>query len=136
MIRRDFFKSLAACAAALAVPAAAPAAVPAIRRAANVLTADQRTAIDLLAECSIQSVEEVRSLHGPARYIVSYLHKPNGERTSLDEEYGFLRTACAPASISVSLSAEAGELNVSHLGDYRSMPIYEPQITIDVEWVQ
>ena len=158
MFRRDFLKAFAAAASAAFSGGAAAAAVattaakssPPAKAAAAVsrrttpqvaITADTSqfsqqidTVRKMLGECRLVRIEEASLRDAGCVITASYRHDPNGTPTDLDSQWG---EYLADASIrSVQVSSSCDEIDVFHLGSYRSVDAIRPVLDITVEYVK
>ena len=156
MFRRDFLKAFAAAAsaafsggaaAAAVVPTAAKSAPPAkqatlasrtpqIAVSANTthFSSEIERVRGLLSECRLVSIEEMSLRDGGCVITASYRHDPDGTPTELDKQWGEYLADAGIRSVEVSSSYE--EIDVFHLGSYRSVDTIRPVRDITVEYVQ
>ena len=156
MFRRDFLKAFAAAAsaafsggaaAAAVVPTAAKTAPPAkqatlasrtpqIAVSANTthFSSEIERVRGLLSECRLVSIEEMSLRDGGCVITASYRHDPDGTPTELDKQWGEYLADAGIRSVEVSSSYE--EIDVFHLGSYRSVDTIRPVRDITVEYVK
>ncbi len=156
MFRRDFLKAFAAAAsaafsggaaAAAVVPTAAKSAPPAkqatlasrtpqIAVSANTthFSSEIERVRGLLSECRLVSIEEMSLRDGGCVITASYRHDPDGTPTELDKQWGEYLADAGIRSVEVSSSYE--EIDVFHLGSYRSVDTIRPVRDITVEYVK
>jgi hypothetical protein len=156
VFRRDFLKAFAAAAsaafsggaaAAAVVPTAAKSAPPAkqatlasrtpqIAVSANTthFSSEIERVRGLLSECRLVSIEEMSLRDGGCVITASYRHDPDGTPTELDKQWGEYLADAGIRSVEVSSSYE--EIDVFHLGSYRSVDTIRPVRDITVEYVK
>jgi len=163
VFRRDFLKAFAAAAsaafsggaaaaavvptAAAVVPTAAKTAPPAkqatlasrtpqIAVSANTthFSSEMDRVRSLLSECRLVSIEKMSLRDGGCVITASYRHDPDGTPTELDKQWGEYLADAGIRSVEVSSSYE--EIDVFHLGSYRSVDTIRPVRDITVEYVQ
>ncbi len=156
MFRRDFLKAFAAAAsaafsggaaAAAGVPPPAETAPPAqqatlasrtpqIAVSANTthFSSEIERVRGLLSECRLVSIEEMSLRDGGCVITASYRHDPDGTPTELDKQWGEYLADAGIRSVEVSSSYE--EIDVFHLGSYRSVDTIRPVRDITVEYVK
>lgn len=159
VFRRDFLKAFAAAASAAFSGGAAAAAVgttvaktaPPAKAAAAASRATPQTSISastshfsseierirsLLSECRLVSVEKMSLRDGGCVITASYRHDPDGTPTELDKQWGEYLADADAGIRSVEVSSSCEEIDITHLGSYRSIQSLKPVRDITVEYVK
>jgi hypothetical protein len=136
MIRRDFFKTLAAAAAAFAASKSTALALPSPAPKPPKADDSEATIRRLLKECVVVGFGRTGRRDGPTVWEVEYIYDPDRKYIGarLNDELARIMPKNAGMR-SVSIEAEWDQ-PIVHLGQY-SPDAFEAQIThrINVEWV-
>jgi hypothetical protein len=136
MIRRDFFKTLAAAAAAFAASKSTALALPSPAPKPATIDSHEATIRKLLKECVVVAFGRTGRRDGPTIWEVEYIYDPDRKYIGAhlnDELARMMPRDAGMRSVSIETTQD---IDVFHLGAY-SPPLVGNGIThrITVEWV-